>query len=448
MRKTEINTNLREYVKNNLSPTAEDKSLVTSLYDSIKAVLGNSCLLVGSYARFTASKPLHDVDILLISGNFDSDNLHPQTILSKIESDLKTSFKNPTHYSYSISQQTHSITISFKDGNVEKFAVDIVPAFISGSKNEFGDDTYWVPEIIKVGKSHRIEKYSEFQKTKKTEMDWWIKTDPRGYIKSATLLNDANEDFRKATKFVKRWKHHQKEGSPDFKFKSFHIEQVLFSIFKSNPSFTIFDAIFKFFCEIEVTIKNPQIKDRADSQKYIDSYLGELTIEQKQMIVAARDAFLIKLENIVSASDIQSLLKKDSRIRKAPEETYLFDMQNPIPVFTNPLSDLKVIGEVQPRNGGFGAEILNAIGLINVDRRIRFYKDYTGEESIDTFKWKVKNDDDSDQPRGEITDDGTKNEMEHTRYDGDHYVECYAIKNNVCVAKARQNVKLKHFLRR
>jgi hypothetical protein len=99
-------------------------------------------------------------------------------------------------------------------------------------------------------------------------------------------------------------------------------------------------------------------------------------------------------------------------------------------------------GRVLEREGSFRAFILDAIGIISVDRKIEFR---IGKDKTDAtnYKWKVKNDDNSDEPRGEITDDQTKNDPEHSKYRGSHYVECYAIKDGVCIAKAKQSVVLK-----
>ena len=63
--------------------------------------------------------------------------------------------------------------------------------------------------------------------------------------------------------------------------------------------------------------------------------------------------------------------------------------------------------------------------------------------------WKVQNDKTSkdvlnnDSIRGEITDNQTKNNPESTEFKGNHFVECYAILNNTCVAKAKINVIIK-----
>lgn len=441
MKKSELTALLREYVKNNLSPTTKEQNLVTSLYNAVKTAIGDNCIIIGSYARFTASRPLHDLDILFIGGKFDPSNLNPQSTLNDLHGKIKRGFQNPTAYQAKIEQQTHSITISFLENGKEIFAVDIVPAFTSGIKNEYGDDIYWVPEILKTGKRNRAALYAELSKIKKTELEWWLKSDPRGYIKAAADLNSQNNDFRKATKFVKRWKHNCKKLDPDFKLKSFHSEQAIYAILRQNPHFDITDAMFKFFCDIPQIIEKPQIRDRADAGKFMDEYIGSLTDEQKEKIVKARDHFLVKLENLAESPSISELLAGGFYERASDTEAYLFDSY--IPVFTEKDVDLSLSGYVLPRNGGFGAFMLDQIGFIKVDRQIEFTASCNKHSEIDLYKFKVKNDNSTAQPRGEITDHSTLRNPEHSKYDGSHFVEVYAIKNNVCVATARQNVVLK-----
>jgi len=68
-----------------------------------------------------------------------------------------------------------------------------------------------------------------------------------------------------------------------------------------------------------------------------------------------------------------------------------------------------------------------------------------------SIKWKVKNFDteakDAEDLRGDIVDDrGFLNKIEHTKYTGSHYVECYAIIDGVCVAKDRLTVPIANAL--
>lgn len=439
MRKNELNNLLRDYVRNHLSPTSGEQSFVSGLYNALKPVLNNKTLIIGSYARFTAIRPLHDLDVLYIAGEFDPNHLDPQRVLNELKSAVETKFENPTRYQYKISLQTHSVTILFLDSVEEIFSVDIVPAYTSGDKNEHGDDVYWVPEILRYSPRNRRTKYKELNETKSSELEWWLKSDPRGYIKAATDVNRINEDFRKTAKLVKRWKHNCKEKFEEFKLKSFHIEQGIYHIFQQNPDIEITDTVFQFFCDLPDFIAKPQIPDRADPSKFIDEYLTDLTEADRVKIIQARDAFLIKLENISQSTSVDSLLEADARRRRSDTEAYLFDSR--IPIYIEPDIPFSIRGRVLPRAGSFREFILNAVGLIPIDRKIEF-RISRDETNADLHKWKVKNDDNSEQPRGEITDHRTLRDPEHSKYNGNHYVECYAIKNGVCIARARQNIVL------
>lgn len=439
MRKNELNSHLREYSKSSLSPNQSEQKLVSDLYLAFKNALGQKTLMIGSYARYTAIRPLHDLDILFIAGKYDPTHLDPKLIMDDVHKLIDKHFINPTQYPTKISQQTHSITVKFFEGEKEIFSVDVVPAFTSTEKNNYGEEIYFVPEILRYGPNKRIDAYETLSKSIKAEKEWWILTDPRGYITAATELNNKNSDFRKAAKIVKRWKHNCKKNLANFKLKSFHIEQCLYEIFSDHPMIEVADAIFELFYSLPKIITKPQIKDRADSSKFIDEYIGSLTDAEKAVIIQARDGFLIKLENIASKSDINDLFTASIRLRKSDSETYLFDKH--IPTYTDSDLSFKIIGKVLANQGKFTESYLDDVGRIAVSKHIKFDISIDNTSAED-YKWKVKNDDNSPQPRGEITDNKTANDPEFTSYEGRHYVECYAIKNGVCIAKSRQNVVL------
>jgi hypothetical protein len=63
------------------------------------------------------------------------------------------------------------------------------------------------------------------------------------------------------------------------------------------------------------------------------------------------------------------------------------------------------------------------------------------------MKWKVRNFGEESRLakdlRGEISNDqGRMRKNEHTRYKGGHYVECYVIKDDVCVARGYKEVPI------
>jgi hypothetical protein len=436
MIKDDISAKLREYVRTTLSPTKFERGLISDIYQAFSSLLNDNCIQIGSYARFTAIRPLHDLDILLIVGPWEENNHSPEEELKFLYSKIDTEFENPTDLSLKISLQTHSVTVVFSKGNTEVVSVDIVPAFML-SKNEFGDDIYKVPEIVRISHGQkRVDYYKSL--TEQGQEPGWINSDPRGYIKIAKQINDANNDFRKVAKFIKAWKYSCEAKNSNFKLKSFHLEQIVTSQFRENSDWDIFDGIFHFFISLPERIEAPQIPDRADPSTFVDEYLNELTRGQKELIVKARDGFLRKLEEFSPAQSVSSLLDAVFYQRANHSEQYLFDFG--IHTFLDDIYAFQIMGEVQERKG-FRKFILSKAGTITIDRKIKF-RPRGNAPKVDFFKWKVKNDDASPEPRGEITDHNTRNDPENTKYKGSHFVECYAILNNVCVAKARQDVVL------
>ena len=292
MLKSEFNSKFRKYVQESISITQENRVFITLVYESFQKLLGGSnTLQIGSYPRFTAIKPLHDLDILYIIGGWNEQNHNPEESLKELLEKIKQNYCNPTNYAIEISLQTHSVTVVFKSSNGdEKFSVDIIPAYIF-SKNEFQQDTYKIPEVIRHKHGKKREYFYENISMERKKMNW-IHTDPRSYITVAKQVNQSNDDFIQTVKFIKAWKNSCKEKDDNFKLKSFHIEQVITGYFQNKSDLTIFDAVFKFFVAIPQIIEAPKIIDRVNSQKFIDEYLNDLTLSQTQIILQAKDCFL------------------------------------------------------------------------------------------------------------------------------------------------------------
>lgn len=440
MIKDKFNSKLREYSKT-LSPTLSERHLIGKIYGSFNDLFGvNNCIQIGSYPRFTSITPIHDLDILYILGSWDENNHTPSATLQNLFNEINNSLVNPTSYTKKVSLQTHSVTVEFWQGTSVILSVDIVPAYSYG-KNEYSQDTYKVPEVIKE-KNH----------TKRNALTWdasnsnsWINSDPKGYIKVATEVG-INTDFRKAVKFVKRWKNNLCDKDQSLKLKSFHFEQVVTKIFKQNPNIEIFDAIFTFFINLPTVINTPnQIQDRANSGKFIDDYLSKFTPEQKEKIRYARDGFLIRLESLKDSDSIDSLMTI-SLYKRFDSEEFLFDKH--IPVLIDSVFNFKIDGFVKPLDGYISGYISQSTHLQNgltrgqnKARKIQFSIQSNKTGANNTW-WKVRNQNGCGQERGELTQNQTKNALESTEYLGDHYAECFAILNNVCMAKSKINIKI------
>jgi len=442
MKKDKVSSLLRTFVREKLSPTADDIQFVSRIYQSFNDLLGvNNCIQIGSYPRYTAIKPLHDLDILYILGDWHSRDIEPFEDLSSLATKFRKEYKNPTKYVLEITVQTHSISFKYKDKEVEIFAVDLVPALKNGF-NEFGRSMFYVPEIIKENRGKNRQEYYRLKQLNKSHIIW-IKTDPLGYIEVAASLNRKNEDFRKSVKLVKAWKHKCKERNDEFKLKSFHLEQLITRDYIKNSNLDIFESVFIFFTSLKENIEKPNIPDRGDSSKFIDQYLSELTEEQKQLIIQAIDAILIAFENIDENLNVLLLIDSGFYKRKSALEGYLFDQK--IPVLIDDSLYLNIDGFVEKLDGfrKYRANLKLTNGIVDNKNSIEF-KIIQNTTNADVIKWKVKNDNSSPEPRGEITDDNHKNQkIETTSYIGSHYVDCFAIKKNICLARDRVNVIVK-----
>lgn len=437
MIKDDLNSKFRKYVQDN-SITDEDRKFFSKIYKSFQDTLGsNNILQIGSYPRLTAIKPLHDLDILyILKEEWSGNKNNPSSLLKEVKNKIKNEYENPTKYKHHVSLQTHSVTIIFKENDKEIFAVDIVPAYIYSS-NEFGEDTYKIPEVAKQKYRKRKQFYDEL-KQKNIDMGW-IHTDPKGYIKIAKDINQKNYDFIRVVKFIKSWKNLQKEKR-EFSLKSFHLEQIITKYYKENYKLEIFDAIFKFFVEMPKIIKTPSIKDRANKNKFIDKYLEDISGNEREIITQARDCFLKKMEQFSENNCIKELIEP-CLYKRAVSEEFLFD--NNIPILTNNKYKFQMKGYLENRKGfrNYRFDINTNKGVVGKDKCIKFIIE-NNNANTDYYKWKVKNDDNCKEPRGEITETTAKErtKREHTEYEGKHYVECYAILNGICIAKSRQDV--------
>lgn len=289
-----INNIIKKYVRENLSPTKDEQSYVSDKYDTLREILGGSCFRAGSFARYTAVRPLHDLDVIWITDNpavMDD----PETVLRQLASYLQSEYKKRGG-APEITTQTHSVTLLFNDTDDEDgFSIDIVPAIHSFDpklKNEFDDPILIVPEILKMNHTNRAAFYA----SQRPDADiGWIYTDPKGYISIAKNLDEeTNGDYRKAAKLVKAWRSGLKRAlGDDWKLKAFNAEQVCAEEYGTDTSMNTLDAVRTVFSVMPNYVANaPVIEDRAyvqlEEDKYIDEYLADadkVSDEDKQLIL-------------------------------------------------------------------------------------------------------------------------------------------------------------------
>ena len=91
-------------------------------------------------------------------------------------------------------------------------------------------------------------------------------------------------------------------------------------------------------------------------------------------------------------------------------------------------------------------EFLNNFGFLIPQKKLEFFIEDTDVTEPYDIYWKVRNVGEyalkRDEIRGQIVRSNSKNHGEHALFKGPHFVECYIVKNGVCVARDRINVPI------
>ena len=177
---TERHTEVREFVR---STFAIDRDFLT-----------------GSYARYTKTKPLKDIDIFFVMKESEKHyrNKAASVVLDNYESALIGKYGKKA-----IRRQSRSINVDFgvfvdadDKTNYKILSVDVVPAFGNGDDFEIPDG----------------------------DTDKWIKTNPKKHADAATNAHqDYSSEWKGLVRMVKYWNNNPKHGDKPLK-PSFLIE--------------------------------------------------------------------------------------------------------------------------------------------------------------------------------------------------------------------------------
>src|SRR5258708_2248515 len=117
-----INQVINNYVRDNLSPKPERRTYISAKYEALCALLGGECFQSGSYARFTAINPVHDLDMIYVVHDVTI-KLEPHRFMEALAAKIKHSTIPGIK---DVQVQNHSVTIIFEHGDAY-FSIDVVP---------------------------------------------------------------------------------------------------------------------------------------------------------------------------------------------------------------------------------------------------------------------------------------------------------------------------------
>jgi len=454
-----------EYARANLSPTELERGAITSRYEQLRKFLAGRTFQTGSYARFTSTTPVNDLDVIYVLPEeileqvrtvkqaVDPARLDIRSIVDSLADQLRRLYGATA----SVQTQPHSVGVFF--GKKHDFSIDVVPA----APAEGG--MYWIPEIARRSIAVRREQYRFWQAQARLKLPPgpnWVKSHPKGYIEQASRLNVSTEGkFRKAVKVLKKWRWSLKRANDTFRLKSFHLELAVTGYFLRNPNARCVEAIGGVVGELDRLIEAPQFPDLANHAQFVDQYVATLTDSDRKLLQRefSRAQFLwAEVERAETAPKVRQALEAfvevtDSPMptrgvsttdglvavilegdREGPEE-FLGDYGIPY----RPRYRVKVDATVT-RDGFRPFKLLTrALPLLGKLRGLEFFISSCDVPEPYEVRWKVKNTGAEARRknafRGQIHPDrGDRRKRESTLYWGNHYVECYVVKDGVCVA--------------
>lgn len=161
-------------------------------------------LLMGSYRRGTAIRPLDDIDVFVVLDEARHGGLSPTPLLQRVEVALRRAY--PEHKPRI---QGRSVNIEFAGTGI---GYDIVPAFAVGSTvNDEGEpQEFEIPD---------------------RQQEAWIKTNPRHHRSACVEANErAVGMLNGLIKAAKSWNRAQ-----DIALTSFHVEVMSYGAFVTKP---------------------------------------------------------------------------------------------------------------------------------------------------------------------------------------------------------------------
>lgn len=409
----------------------QNKEDISGKYSSITKALNKSfydedsetakSLKVGSYGRETAVNGVSDLDLIfeLPEETYKKYNAYETNGQSALLQDVKLAILK-TYSTTDVRGDGQVVVVSFTN-----YVVEVCPAFIQD------DGTYKYPDSNNGGK--------------------WKITNPSPEIAEINNFNIAtNGNLNNLAKMARAWK-----NKCGVKIGGLLIDTLCYEFLKSktNHQTTTFDNydilildFFKFLKEYE-THREYWFAPGSNQKVYK---------KQSNFISKAKKAYNSVAEAIERKDNdtVYAIWKKvfgypfpypkainESSLNYSSNEEYI---ENKYPVdITN---TLKIDCEVSQT--GFRPEFLrNLLSKLKVNKKLKFFIYYTDVQKPYEVKWKVKNEGviakQRDNLRGQIlSDGGNEIKNENTNFEGTHFVECYIIKNNICVARDRIDVPI------
>lgn len=375
---------------------------------------------IGSYGRKTAINGVSDLDMMYdIPSEYFSTYNDPETngqsaLLQDVRKAIKKRYSNTD-----VRGDGQVVVVSFTD-----YVIEVCPGFLQN------DGSYKYPDSHNGGS--------------------WKKTDPIPEMEEIDSFDsEVNGNLKNLAKMIRSWKN--KSGA---KIGGLLIDTLCYEFLENAPDHQTsgidkYDEMVRDFFEY--------LKDYDKDREfwYAPGSNQKVYKKKSNFINKSKKAYDLVCEAIEKKENdtVYSIWKKvfgypfpypqkiqEASIDYTSREEYI-EQQYPVDIRYMLRIDCEVT------QAGFRPELLRIIKRLKINKKLRFFIEYTDVPKPYSVKWKVKNEGEiaraKNNQRGQIlNDNGTETRNENSNFSGPHYVECYIIKNNICVARDRIDVPI------
>jgi hypothetical protein len=377
-------------------------------------------LQVGSYGRRTAVHGISDLDMVfeLPSTVFDRVSKvkgnGPSQLLQEVRASLLARYPRTD-----IKADGQVVVVSFVG-----YVVEVLPAFLT----QDGD--------YRFGDTH--------------DDGTWKICKPRKEMAAVDQLNTrSNRNLKRVCKMLRAWKN--EHGVP---MSGMLIDTLTYRFFGANTSY---DALSYGSYPSLLAEVFAHLKDQPEAEYWLAPGSGQRVESQGNFQRKAKRAHELCEEALAT----DSLRKRELRWRevfgsafpwlfaeKVASASYdnteeFIEKQYPVDVRYSLRIDAEVTSDAD--RSSLMLRLLHS--FLPVGRKLRFFVDQCNVPEPYTVVWKVRNVGAEAERRNSIRgqlldDDGNRERVERTQFMGPHYVECYAVKDGVCVARDRISVPI------
>lgn len=360
--------------------------------------------LFGSYKKKTTiSHSNKDVDVIFKIpkdkfSEYQSQKNGPSNLLTKVKDTLKDTYSTTDN----IKNWTKVVLVDF-----QSYKVEVLPAL----EQENGKFT-----IPNSGNGE----------------DWITDFDPKKEIDDFFKSNNSNDKLtRKLIKIIKKWKLEKSTVS----IKTYILDEYVITFLNKYTFSNYPKLVFDFFNYLH----------EKESQSYTETALNQSKKALDYYNSRKIDGAIEEYKKLFGDSFPKNINKSidNTQYQVAPNEEFIENIMT-VSINEDVVLDIKIY--CKPKKGGFMHRLLlEAFPSFGILKQETLEFDATVKNLTGQYEtmWKVRNFGDEAEKnsklRGEIINDnnGLHKYKDSTAFYGEHFLECYVIQNNFCVARKR-----------